>query len=248
MINRRWDATVANEHLFVRRRRFLPWSKPEVRSIPLAAIRDVRSLSASDQRQLCAQVTIHHPAPPHLAGVYKVRFTPESWAQLANVLARRAAATEPRPPVAEPTRPAPVPRLPASTSRPAPVRSTPAPMGEGARLVWLWKANGKIHGSLAPAGGASPRRLDRAGLARLLLAEPTRSLPAIRALTGLDDDTLALARMRGWQRADTRVVELGAADGAGRQTTPLHRPAAVHPDGSIRTVSGGLPSLGKRHS
>jgi hypothetical protein len=252
------SASEEPEHLVVVRRRFLPRSKPEIRQIPLTAIRDVRSRSAADRERLRAQITIQDSAPPYLAVVYNVRFAPESWAQLARFPARRDVAPreplrESWPPTAEFPRPTAVPRSPSSTSKPAPQRevrtTTPAsPMGEGKRSVWLWKANGRIHGSLAPAGGASPRRLDRAGLARLLLAEPTRSLPAIRALTGIDDDALALARMRSWQRADARVVELGAADATGRQPTALHRPAATNPDGSIRTVSGGLPSLGKRHS
>jgi hypothetical protein len=71
-------------------------------------------------------------------------------------------------------------------------------------------------------------------------------MPAIRALTGIDDEQHALACMRSWQPPD-RVVSLTASDLAKRRTPRAsHMPAGMNPDGSIRTVSGGLPSLGKR--
>jgi hypothetical protein len=75
------------------------------------------------------------------------------------------------------------------------------------------------------------------------------SMPAIRALTGIADDQLALARVKSWQRHDRIPVDLSASDLAGRQTPrALQKPAGMNPDGSVCTVSGGLPSLGKRHS
>jgi hypothetical protein len=121
--------------------------------------------------------------------------------------------------------------------------------GDGKRRIWLWTEHGEIHGSLAPVGRASLHRLDPAEIARLLLAEPSRAMPAIRTLTGIDDDQRALARVRSWRPPDAQVVNLSASDLAGRRVpTALQRPAGMSSDGSIRTVSGGLPSLGKRHS
>lgn len=72
-------------------------------------------------------------------------------------------------------------------------------------------------------------------------------MPAIRTLTGIDYDREALERVRSW-RPDPRVVFLSASDLAGRPIpTALQQPAGMSSDGSVRTVSGGLPSLGKRH-
>jgi hypothetical protein len=120
--------------------------------------------------------------------------------------------------------------------------------GDGTRRVWLWTENGKIHGSLAPVGKASLHQLDPAGIARLLLAEPSKAMPAIRTLTSIDDDRLALEHLRTWLRTGAGVIDLSASDLAGRRTTKaLQLPAGMNPVGSIRTVSGGLPSLGKRH-
>ncbi|PWU48067.1 hypothetical protein DLE60_19540 [Micromonospora globispora] len=43
------------------------------------------------------------------------------------------------------------------------------------------------------------------------------------------------------------VVNLSASDLAGRRATEaLQKPGRSNPDGSVRTVSGGLPTLNKR--
>lgn len=87
---------------------------------------------------------------------------------------------------------------------------------------------------------AAPKRDVAAG-------SPIHPMPAIRTLTGIDDDQHALACVRGW-RSDRAVVTLAASDLAGRRTsTAPRRPTSANPDGSVRTVSGGPPSLGKRH-
>jgi hypothetical protein len=119
--------------------------------------------------------------------------------------------------------------------------------GDGKRPVWLWLQNGKIHASLVPVGNASQRRLSPADVAHLLLADPSRAMPAIRALTGAADSQQALARLWSWRRPDRIVVNLSASDLAGRRfTEALKKPGRSNPDGSVRTVSGGLPSLNKR--
>jgi hypothetical protein len=139
-----------------------------------------------------------------------------------------------------------VPATPTSAPR---SKSTPVMRADdGKRRIWLWIQNGKIHASLAPVGNASQHRLNPAEVSHLLLAEPSRAMPAIRTLTGIADDGLALARMRSWRAPDRIVVSLSASDLAGRQIPQAsQRPAGMNPDGSVRTVSGGLPTLGKRH-
>lgn len=134
------------------------------------------------------------------------------------------------------------------SSKPATPSTTPAMRaGDGKRPVWLWLENGEIHGSLVSAGNASPRNLTPADVAHLLLADPSRAMPAIRALTGTADSRQALARLRGWQRSARVVVDLSASDLAGRRVTEAQqKPGRSNPDGSVRTVSGGLPSLNKR--
>ncbi|MEU4477917.1 hypothetical protein AB0F68_07630 [Micromonospora sp. NPDC023966] len=118
--------------------------------------------------------------------------------------------------------------------------------GDGKRPVWLWLQNGRIHASLVPVGNTSPRRLSPADVAHLLLADPPRAMPAIHALTGIADSQQALARLRSWRRSDRVVVNLNASDLAGRRVTEaLQKPGRSNPDGSVRTVSGGLPSLNK---
>lgn len=118
---------------------------------------------------------------------------------------------------------------------------------DGKRPVWLWLQNGKIHASLVRVGNASQHRLSPADVAQLLLAEPSRAMPAIRALTGIADSQQALARLKSWRRSDRAVVNLSASDLAGRRVTgALQKPGRSNPDGSVRTVSGGLPSLNKR--
>ncbi|MGA4727726.1 hypothetical protein ACPB67_09935 [Micromonospora taraxaci] len=119
--------------------------------------------------------------------------------------------------------------------------------GDGKLPVWLWLEDGEVHGSLISAGNASPRHLTPADVAHLLLADSSRAMPAIRALTGIVDRQLALAHLRSWQRPDRVVVNLGASDLAGRRVTEAQqKPGRSNPDGTVRTVSGGLPSLNKR--
>ncbi|SCF06532.1 hypothetical protein GA0070607_5102 [Micromonospora coriariae] len=134
------------------------------------------------------------------------------------------------------------------SSKPATPSTTPVMRaGDGKRPVWLWSQNGKIQASLVPVANASQHRLGPADVAHLLLADPSRAMPAIRALTGLADSQQALAHLRSWQRSDPVVVNLSASDLAGRRVTEaLQKPGRSNPDGSVRTVSGGLPSLNKR--
>ncbi|MER5454623.1 hypothetical protein ABT008_07565 [Micromonospora sp. NPDC002389] len=119
--------------------------------------------------------------------------------------------------------------------------------GDGKRPVWLRLQDGKIHASLAPADNSSPRSLSSADAAQLLLADPSRAMPAIRTLTGIADDQQAFAAVRSWRSSDRAVVNLSAADLAGRRVIEApQKPGRSNPDGSVRTVSGGLPSLNKR--
>ncbi|WP_446209786.1 hypothetical protein [Micromonospora sp. IBSANI012] len=96
-------------------------------------------------------------------------------------------------------------------------------------------------------GNTSPCRLSPADVAQLLLADRSRAMPAIRALTGIADSHQALARLRSWRGSDRVVVNLSASDLACRRVTEgLQKPGRSNPDGSVRTVPGGLPSLNKR--
>ncbi|MEV1328528.1 hypothetical protein AB0J20_02990 [Micromonospora costi] len=119
--------------------------------------------------------------------------------------------------------------------------------GDGKRSVWLWLQDDEIHASLVPVGNATPRKLSAADVAHLLLADPARAMPAIRTLTGIADSSQALARLRSWRSTERAVVNLSASDLAGRRVTEaLQKPGRSNPDGTVRTVSGGLPSLNKR--
>lgn len=267
---RRWDVWFEQEHLVVRRRRLLPWLKADVRHIPLATVLDI----AADQAKRRAQLTVRDPLAPHLTEVIPVRFTSEQW-ELAEsfVRERQAAPAEPPQPGEEtPTEGSGAPRpavgVPpqsrrrvqptaalqahlstkqASTTHSAPPTAQVMRAGDGKRPVWLWLQNGKIHASLVPVANASPRKLSPAEVAHLLLADPSGAMPAIRALSGVADSQQALARLRSWRRSERVVVNLSASDLAGRRVTEaLQKPGRSNPDGSVRTVSGGLPSINKR--
>jgi hypothetical protein len=70
-------------------------------------------------------------------------------------------------------------------------------------------------------------------------------MPAIRTISGMADPCEAVARLRTW--LPRSVVSLDAAVRAGRQVPEaLQKPARPTFDGTVRTVSGGLPSLNKR--
>lgn len=119
--------------------------------------------------------------------------------------------------------------------------------GDGRRPVWLWLQDEEVHASLVPVDDTPPCRLSPADVARLLLADPSRAMPAIRALTGLADHENALACLRSWRQSARIAAELNASDLSGRRVVEaLRKPNRSDPDGSIGTVSGGLPSLNKR--
>lgn len=266
MIRRRWDAWFEPLHLVVRRRRLLSWFKADIRRIPVAAVLDVRSLTAADWAHRRAQITVQRGTAPNLFETFDAYFAPESWLRAGDLMrdrAARAAALR-----------APAPSRPATYVPSQPFRFTPPPIvvpqyvqeappasapprarsasrvmraGEGKRSVWLWNENGRVHASLVPVDDAVKHRLNAVEVAALLLVDSSKAMPAIRALTGIDEDWRALSDMRGWQQPGRVVVTLSAADAAGRQRSdagPL--PAGASPDGSVRTVSGGLPGLGKR--
>ncbi|MGR6320049.1 hypothetical protein Q2K19_25620 [Micromonospora soli] len=260
----RWDAWFEDDHLVVRRRRLLPWLKADVRWIPLATIVDIRPLSAADHAKRRAQLTVQDPSSPHLTDALSVRFTPEQWQRAGGLVQERQLVTAEPPQPGEKARSDSIasrrPTVPPqsrrwvpqtrrrSSTRPSEKRASPATpvmrAGDGKRPVWLWLEDGDIHASLVPVGNTSPRKLSPSDVAHLLLAEPARAVPAIRALTGIADSEQALVRLRSWERV---VVNLGASDLAGRRVTEaLQKPGRSNPDGSVRTVSGGLPTLNKR--
>ncbi|GGM65595.1 hypothetical protein GCM10011608_58520 [Micromonospora sonchi] len=276
----RWDAWFEDGQLVVRRGRWLPWLKADVRRIPAARVVHIESLTVADHAKRRAQITVQDPSAPHLTEVIPGRFTPEQW-ELAGwfVRGRQGASAEPpqqgdaspRPPADVPAqsrrrsqppaalrahraaKPAAAPAADGPTQKtlpqPAASASTTPVMraGDGKRSVWLWLQNGKIHASLVPVGNTMPRKLSPADVAQLLLADPARAMPAIRALTGIADREQALTRLRSWRSADRVVVNLSASDLAGRRVTEaLQKPGRSNPDGTVRTVSGGLPSLNKR--
>jgi hypothetical protein len=271
MIGRRWDASFEGLHLDVRRRRLLLWFMTDIRRIPVSAVVDVRSLTAADWAQRRAHVAVQRQTPSYVFESYHVEFEQESWLR-AGALMRDRAAARAVPPQRGPApirpgarRPAtyvptqPLRQVPPTITVPQIVCEPPAPpskdrstsrvmrAGGGKRSVWLWIEDDKIHASLAPVDNASKRRLDSAEVASLLLADSSKAMPAIRALTGIDEDWRALSDMRGWHQPGRVVVTLSAADAAGRQRSDaVQPPASANPDGSVRTVSGGLPSLGKR--
>ncbi|MET7669700.1 hypothetical protein, partial [Micromonospora luteifusca] len=168
----------------------------------------------------------------------------------AHLAARQASTTQPQAQLAAALRAHLAARQAATTlSTPSTTPSTSPVMraGDGKLPVWLWLEDGEIHGSLVSAGNASPRILGPADVADLLLADPSRAMPAIRSLTGIADSQQALTHLRSWQRSDRVVVNLRASDLAGRRVTEAQqKPGRSNPDGSVRTVSGGLPSLNKR--
>ena len=119
--------------------------------------------------------------------------------------------------------------------------------GDGRRPVWLWLEDEEVHASLVPVDDTPPRRLSPADAARLLLADPSRAMPAIRALTGVADDEKALDCLRSWRQAGRIAAKLNASDLSGRRVVEaMRKPDRSDPDGSIGTVSGGLPSINKR--
>ncbi|MFE9959176.1 hypothetical protein [Micromonospora sp. NPDC005299] len=277
MAARHWDAWFEKEQLVVRRRRLLPWLKADVRRIPLATLLDIGSLTTADHAKRRARLTVQATSASNLTEVIPVKFTPEQWDLAGWFMRERnAVPTVPPQPGEEPSSggvasPRPVVDVPAQSQRrpqptaalqanlstkPAsspPTRRTTASTtpvmraGDGRRSVWLWLQNGKIHASLVPIGNVSPRKLSPADVAHLLLADTSRAMPAIRALTGAADSHQALARLRSWRRSDRVVVSMDASDLAGRRVTEaLQKPGRSNPDGSVRTVSGGLPSLNKR--
>jgi hypothetical protein len=116
---------------------------------------------------------------------------------------------------------------------------------DGKRSVWLWTQDGKVHACLDFTAQATERRLSPAEIALLLLADPARTMPAILSITGTADPHEAVAYLRTWQ--PRTVVSLDAAVLAGRQVPKaLQKPSRPNLDGTVRTVSGGLPSLNKR--
>ncbi|SCE94689.1 hypothetical protein [Micromonospora saelicesensis] len=274
MVVRRWDARFEEEHLVLRRWRLLPWPKAHVRRIPLAAILDIGSFTAFDQAKRYAQLSVQDTSAPDLTEAIPVSFTREQWTFASWFMEERRAALM-RPPqlrgeassgqVALSRPAADVAALsrrraqmaaalrahlsarPASTTPSTPSTTPVMRAGDGRRPVWLWLENGEIHGSLVSAGNASPRNLTPADVAHLLLADPCRAMPAIRALTGAADSQQAQALLRSWRRRDRVIVNLSASDLAGRRVAEaLQKPGRSNPDGSVRTVSGGLPSLNKR--
>ncbi|WP_258398395.1 hypothetical protein [Micromonospora noduli] len=200
-----------------------PQLRPKASSGQVALSRPAADLAALSRRR--AQLAVALRA--HLAA--RQASTTRQQAQLAVALRAHLAARQ------------------ASTTLSIPSTTPVMRAGDGKLPVWLWLENGEIHGSLVSAGNASPRHLTPADVAHLLLADPSRAMPAIRALTGIADSQLALAQLRNWQRPDRVVVKLSASDLAGRRVTEAQqKPGRSNPDGTVRTVSGGLPSLNKR--
>ncbi|SCG54702.1 hypothetical protein GA0070619_3152 [Micromonospora zamorensis] len=274
MVARRWDARFEEEHLVLRRWRLLPWPKAYVRRIPLAAILGIWSVTATEQAKRHAQLSIQDTSAPDLTEAIPVGFTREQW-KFAGWFMEERRASPTRPPqargVASPgqvalSRPAAdvaalswqqaqlaaalrahLSARQTSTNLSVPSTTPVMRAGDGRRPVWLWIENGEIHGSLVPAGNASPRNLTPADVAYLLLADPSRAMPAIRALTGATDSQQAQAQLQSWRRTDPVVVNLSASDLAGRRVAEAQqKPGRSNPDGTVRTVSGGLPSLNKR--
>ncbi|MFG1939140.1 hypothetical protein [Micromonospora tulbaghiae] len=119
--------------------------------------------------------------------------------------------------------------------------------GDGRRPVWLWLQDKEVHASLVPVDDTPPSRLSPADVARLLLADPSRAMPAIRALTGVADHEKALACLRSWRQSARIAANLDASDLSGRRVVEaMRKPDRSDPDGSIGAVSGGLPSINKR--
>ncbi|WP_233196821.1 hypothetical protein [Verrucosispora sp. ts21] len=213
---------------FVRERRGAPTQRPQQ-----APPRPAADVPAQRRAQPPAALQAHVAATPPTAPT-------------AADPTRKAA--DPTRKTADPSRKAPdLTRKTADPSRKATASTAPVMRaGDGKRSVWLWSEGEQVHGSLVPVGNVAARQLSAADVAELLLAEPYKAMPAIRALTGVADRDQALARIRSW-RANRVVVNLSASDLAGRRVTgAMQKPGRSNPDGSVRTVSGGLPSINKR--
>ncbi|MEU5909410.1 hypothetical protein [Micromonospora sp. NPDC047527] len=274
MAVQRWDARFEGEQLVLRRWRLLPWPKAYGRRIPLAAIRGIRSATDADRAKRRAQLTVQDASAPHAVEAIPVRFTAEQWTlagwflegwQEARIQPPGPGAATPSVGAAPPRPAAEVParsrgearpsvasqaHLSAKAAAPSPSSQPATPVmrvDDGKRQVWLWLQNGKVQGSLVPVANAPRRLLSPAEVAHLLLADLSRTMPAIHALTGISDRQQALAQLRIWQRSEPVVVNLRASDLAGRRVTEAQqKPGRSNPDGTVRTVSGGLPSLNKR--
>ena len=77
MVGRRWNAWVEGGQLVVERRRFLPWSRAEIRRIPVTAVIRIEPGPVSPHATNTARAVV--AAGPGSTEIYDLRFTPEGW-------------------------------------------------------------------------------------------------------------------------------------------------------------------------
>lgn len=112
--------------------------------------------------------------------------------------------------------------------------------------VWLWiDDKGEPQVALHPVEGATARFVALPQNAKYVLELLARCRGAVRELTGLDDAEEARVALR--KQLDIRRHAEAEKDVSAWRSEPLaERPPSEEKSVSIRTVSGGLPTLGRR--
>ncbi|WP_459647152.1 hypothetical protein [Kitasatospora sp. Ki12] len=112
--------------------------------------------------------------------------------------------------------------------------------------VWAWTdADGRFNISLQQVEGVNPTSVDLPTDSEPLAALLTRARTAARLMTGLDDPRAAEAELkrRSRERRSRRKANEDLRRAERRHSTPIVGDPSGH---SVRTVAGGLPTLGRR--
>lgn len=101
--------------------------------------------------------------------------------------------------------------------------------------------------ALHPVDGVKHRSIELPQNPHLVMQLLGRVRGAVRALTGIDDGEEARLALRKQVTAEREQRSADTGSTSGWRTTPAEgTPPAQESSQSIRTVSGGLPTLGRR--